>query len=90
MAYAARHQRAEPVWMPGYRPERPAPAAVSEGRAMPSSGLGPANALQDRLRDAFGPGNTPWSPRRTTVFVVLTCGGFWGAVAIVARQLMHG
>ena len=42
----------------------------------------PAHALQERLHTAFAEPviENRWSPRQTLVFLVFTCGVFWGAM----------
>jgi hypothetical protein len=47
----------------------------------------PALALQAALSEAFEPGPR-WSARRTLAFAVITCGGFWAGVALVAVRVL--
>lgn len=64
----------------------PEPALWSARLASPGD-LGadsPALRLQDQLRRSLeaAPQDT-WSPRRTLAFVVVTCGAFWTATALL-------
>jgi hypothetical protein len=55
----------------------------------PEADAGPANHLQLRLSKAYAEPRPRWSARRTLAFVVLTCGGFWLAVGLGVRALLH-
>ena len=63
--------------------------AYAHDSAVMTAGEGPANALQQRLADAYPIEDDKWSPRRTLGFIVLTCGGFWLAVGLGVRALVH-
>ena len=65
-------------------PPFPTPT-MGEAGAIPS----PAHALQERLHSAFAEPvvENRWSPRQTVVFLVFSCGVFWGAMVGVAIQV---
>ena len=72
------------------RPSRSAKVATARlaaDDAMPvASG---AQALQDLLaRRLEGSAEAKWSARATVGLVLLVCGGFWGAVLLVARMVL--
>lgn len=50
---------------------------------------GPAAMLQRELSAALASDDPPWSQRRTLAFIILTCGGFWAAVAIGAGVVLR-
>jgi|GEM_PF-6712561 len=53
------------------------PRALERGDTIEPMGESPALRLQNRLADAYGVREGKWSPRRTLMFIILVCGGFW-------------
>lgn len=68
---------------------KPALVPVTPDDVRPEADAGPANQLQLRLSKAYAEPRPRWSTRRTLAFVVLTCGGFWLAVGLGVRALLH-
>ena len=69
-------------------PARPPARLASPEDAATES---PALRLQATLADSFSERSLDrWSARRTTAFVLVTCGSFWIAVALIARLAMRG
>jgi hypothetical protein len=65
-------------------PARPQPQ-LADGAA--SARPSPALGLQRRLDAAYGEETGKWSARRTLLFILATCGGFWGLVlALLLRR----
>lgn len=65
---------------------RPRPAPASETAAATTS---PALVLQEVLSGGLAePEVKKWPPIATLGFILVTCGGFWAAVAFAATHLM--
>lgn len=73
------HRQEEPL-----APARPHPQLADEGAAGRPS---PARGLQRRLDDAYGTVDGKWSARRTLLFILATCGGFWALVFMLVGSL---
>jgi len=60
-------------------------AQAGTALAIPS----PAHALQHQVHSAFAEPveDARWSPRRTTAFLLFTCGAFWGGAIWGLMQL---
>jgi len=69
------------------------PARPSARLALPEDAAAesPALRLQATLADSLAdPAVGRWSARRTTAFILVTCGGFWVAGALIVRLAMRG
>jgi hypothetical protein len=64
----------------------PARLASPEDAATESPALRLQATLADNLAD---PAVGRWSARRTTAFILVTCGGFWLAGAFIVRLAMR-
>jgi len=65
------------------RPQPQPQLADDAAAARPSPALG----LQRRLDAAYGEETRKWSARRTLLFILATCGGFWALVlALLLRR----
>jgi hypothetical protein len=65
-------------------PARPHPQLADEAATGRPS---PARGLQRRLDQAYGEAEGKWSARRTLLFILATCGGFWGLVFVLLGSL---
>ena len=57
-----------------------------------AAGESPARALQARLTRQIESSDAPraqWSPRRTLLFILAVCGGFWAAIGAAAWLLIQ-
>ena len=63
-------------------------ALVADDQAAAGS---PARALQNELLSRLSQDETEakWSPRKTMLFLVGTCGSFWAVVGWCAYSLLH-
>jgi hypothetical protein len=59
---------------------------LAEGHDAPAAN--PAHLLQRRLTTELSREPERWSARRSLAFVVLTCGGAWGAIFLIVRALI--
>jgi hypothetical protein len=73
------------------------PAPSAEGRVVGAVGgdgaltaASPARVLQDALSARMVPRtHYKWSPRKTMLFVMGTCGAFWAVVGVGAAELLR-
>jgi len=67
---------------------RESPWAAADLDAQPQHS--PARALQHELARRLAQDEAPrWSPRRTLLFILVTCGSFWLATALVIGRLLR-
>jgi hypothetical protein len=78
-------QQAAPAHRAGWRRT----TLAANDAAVLGDGEGPANQLKRQLARAYPTKADKWSPRRTLGFIALTCGGFWLAVGLGVRALVH-
>lgn len=66
---------------------RPRAATGAEGAA-PSPALMLQQALDAEMSSAPDMAQRKWPPAATAAFIVVTCGGFWAAVALGVAQAL--
>jgi hypothetical protein len=89
MAHAASAGRLNPTPAIGDGAGTHTLRAIGSDLDIPGVAANPVMGLQQRLNDAFADDRAKWSSRKTLAFVLLTCGGFWAAVAFGVRALLH-
>ena len=72
----------QPIARASARTGRPARAASSDDAAVLSPALGLQVQLAERLNSAP---SKSWSTRRTWGFILVTCGAFWLAAALLMK-----
>ncbi len=74
--------------------QRPSRRALRLARAGDEASRSPALENQSRLAELWSAGaeldmDAKWSPRRTLVFIALTCGGFWTVALLWVSRILR-